>query len=1204
MKRAASDLPNTRIYNPPTALSLLQPQTGTGTAAAREKTPDGSFISLAEPIFGDGSRSLETVLLERLAVLKATRPNDGATAHWHTAVQQILALDQTDATPDIDATMCQFTATVLFEHGQAKLLRRLAQLNVGFTFKFDVGPSEKAAGVLARIGASWPTKAAVSLVLDALLPAPCMPALESFMRSPARLSLRLKANAPADPWATAQFAELVKKREYVELNIDIHERSSTVLVALKGVRTESVCIAAARDNPPLEHMTVWLSSSDLPHAEIEDQFAQSEAAAVELVQGSGATVLRVHRWLDPNITGCVKDELNLVINGRLSARLLATRTHWDCVELNAVVDTPVRRWFMQGQQTIGRLELTEWIDGGSHVAEHLEWAQKNRVHTIVIRSTVHLKGLAKGLEWHLLRSSYVFERIEACFMADWDEEDSFDGYLTMLSRNPVVVNVTHTSELARGQSWFDQDQRDWDFVLLGDAGKTQLEVMSASNRFRPHDERIRAMESTRQTLWAQVINTLSRMLYTGAMVKPLIAYLSDLDHTLSLPEMRELDMSVYSENSTKLKILHKSNLHPGVVKAAIAQAVRLQPRLGPWMCEALLLSGYPLAPLTPPQWKDPAMPFGKTWLREGMTLDNFHVLASPMQPAPTEQPPEPSDVAGAGPVVVPAARALAAHVEPELLVRPSGADSLKQIKARFRHLRDLGDASEDPHLPSAVYGVILDLLEYGTFDPARESIQAVSAQLARVLLDEGQAPLLRHIIGQTAVSKQWLLKVETATAAASLRDLTPWPQGAARQCTVHVRPGLTEGAAVVAFAKRMPPNTMSLQFDMAPYAAPDMLKEIIEDRSDLVLCMSGYGMTAFEPTMAMLQKIRPKSLNVVYLIDMVSTDETHARAMADLLQQWNSPNVRIVGCSNALTTAVAQRRDWNHLRLEFGDGLAEVFKGGRVSAEGLTIETPATVGHAAKVEELVAHCKGLQSLVCEEGAVDVLSLMRGLDRNRSVRSVKAGLAATSVQDEFAAIGILQRNTWITDFEVRTSDVQFGLPACSVWFTNELDQVIARNRWRNPQQASRELSKAFGWSMGAELRDAFGHMGPWLDPDDFLALSQTSKAAYIGSRRPWEIQVDRLAELFLLQDADRFKIELVRQAKEVDPTFVTRHGETPLALWTVNTVSEKAWAMHKLRVPPIAIDQALERAVSKHSTFMAERWLIEVAGINMHAEGLQ
>ncbi len=326
--------------------------------------------------------------------------------------------------------------------------------------------------------------------------------------------------------------------------------------------------------------------------------------------------------------------------------------------------------------------------------------------------------------------------------------------------------------------------------------------------------------------------------------------------------------------------------------------------------------------------------------------------------------------------------------------------------------------------------------------------------------------------------------------------------------------------------------------------------------------------------------------------------------------------VSMVGCSAALTTAAAQCRNWNVLDLDFDDALEQVFNGGRVSAERLSIGTSAANGRAAAVEVPVGQCKGLKSLVC--GWVDLLSLARGLDQNRSVQSVEAGLVAASLQDERDALAILERNTSITNFELRKWDLQWGPPPTTEWFNKQLAQRIARNRWRLPLQSSTELSKAFGWSMRAELRDAVGHMGPWLDHGDFLALSQTSKAAYIGSRRPWQIQVDRLADLFVLKDADRFKSDLVRQLKDIDPTFATPERTAPLAQWTVDTVSQKAAVMQSLGVPDIAIGQALDRAIKKDPAFMGiylkvmqelgasrvDRWLQEMVGIDVRATGLQ
>lgn len=700
--------------------------------------------------------------------------------------------------------------------------------------------------------------------------------------------------------------------------------------------------------------------------------------------------------------------------------------------------------------------------------------------------------------------------------------------------------------------------------------------------------------------------------------------------------------------------VQRAGVPPGLIKRAIATFVRDTPDEAPAMCEAILSSGF--VKLTADDWAKVRGRRQQVWMGESSDANRAIVgwAAPPEHPNPntflvaplpgqTNELVVGKDVAlgmeldlkvvvnegaGSGLVAVdiedegahPARLRQLSEMQRIGLLKKKTPEFLAQMTLVFQHKAERFRSPEFFDEKQALAcEVIHRFLQDGTLHPGLMSDLEVTGPMARHLLDDGLGGLLRYMVACTAATQSWSLCVGHETAAKALYDLAPWPHATERPCTLQMHHGLNavEGEAVVTFARGVAKTKLSLVLTAELYAAPDALRQIIEDHKGMALLLFKEVHVTIERIVGLLAGIKAIDLRYVSLVGLKAQDDAQLQSMVQVLHSASVRELDVRACAVSLTNAVVACRPWEWLRVVTDDGraaqMAGLFRNNPISAKTLVISVSGMNAHAS-VETMVSKCNNLEFLEIN-GGVNVLSLARALDINRSVRSVKSALLAANESESREANKILLRNTSILNFLVLS--VPGGLTASRIphWLLWAVKKWVTRNRMRHPVLAGIGAGRGFGVAVQElNMKEAGGNVGRYLAEKDSVALSLTSKAAYIGSRQPWENEIDRLADLFTVSNKHVFMDKLTRQLEGLDAEFPTLTGTELWHEFSASSLKEMAVLMQHVGVSDFAIGEALRRrlkmgaapvqahleAMMAVGAYSAETWLLEVAGIDVHA----
>lgn len=631
---------------------------------------------------------METLLRDWVSINRAMTPQDKSAPLWDAAVEIILALDQHDQTPDITPATCEVTAGFLLALGQAQLLRRLAELNSSFEFVLDVKSHSDGAEALARIGASWPPEVGVSLAMDADLASEALSNLNAFVQHLARLSLHVTAHGVVEESQARAMQQMVGKRRLQALSLNIDPLSTPIVQALSGIRADSICIVHAPPNARVASASAQTAT--------RDQIAAYQNAVAELVCHCAAGVLRLPQ-----------SHLNV----DLSVRLLASHGHWETVEFSMANGVPILEWLRTGKKSVDRLELNHWARSRLLSLDHLlALAEKNRVHTIVFHDVVDLDDLSKALDKHLLRSTYVFECIEACFVVDHsdgdsdssdsdssdiDEDSARDGafereVVRPLLSNPMVVTLRHKplEELPHDPGRSTQG------VPIDNELQSRLDATSVQNRLVPLSERLSKVQRAVEMRRLDAIQVVASSLFARNDSSERLDQLDALPLAFYCPQGSFDDMPVFEPGiEGSFELLEWFGLPEWLVQGALAQCVHDHPEMCPEIAGVLMGSNPLELELASGKALGQDALRATSWLSEdemarpgGMSTDVARLMAPPSHPDPNAGVPDAGDGVEAA--------ALAAEVVDEAkndvviaLQRPADAEALKTIIGSLPGLR-------------------------------------------------------------------------------------------------------------------------------------------------------------------------------------------------------------------------------------------------------------------------------------------------------------------------------------------------------------------------------------------------------------------------------------------------------------------------------------------------------------------------------------
>lgn len=369
-------------------------------------------------------------------------------------------------------------------------------------------------------------------------------------------------------------------------------------------------------------------------------------------------------------------------------------------------------------------------------------------------------------------------------------------------------------------------------------------------------------------------------------------------------------------------------------------------------------------------------------------------------------------------------------------------------------------------------------------------------------------------------------------------------------------------------------------------------------RGLLLLQVPGQDLPV-DDLIAFLTSIRTKDIAVPHLtLDGITADTPALRkALHATIAGAGVRSLICRDCKESLVLSLLTVHHWDALDIENAKDTAALFKSGAVSARALTLynvmrKNPSDADFARQqqwIQTTAGHCKTLQTLTVSGSSFNIRYFARTLALNPSIRHVMCLLTAEGdgrdATDELKALRLLRHNTSLQYLE---SDEDISIERDKEYVLaplteKDLQELVARNNWLDPADTARNTAKGFGLSLGlrpdqaalgkvaTSLLDPLSYVGPMLDANAVRALSSSTKAAFFGSRQPWEQQVRALARF--LQPETPFEALSDHLAMLLKAGILVRK-KTPQPAPQPASLLDKVKAMHAAGLPAVAIGQAI------------------------------
>lgn len=1006
-------------------------------------------------------------------------------AEVQAAANLIEMLDTSDRLPAAESNVVHTAVQILLVEKQAPLLCRLAEKLPDHWFCLDIGNSPAYARTVAEIGEHWPQKARVTLQLSTALPGDCVKALHSFLQRPRALAVKVDAAFTPDARAVAD-ALRVRKLDY--LGIAGRPLAPELLQALPGVLTDQLYLDVRQPARAL--------------------LADFSSALVAFIERSGARQLEIGK--------CAMD-------GPTSARLLECRNDWQLASVRFSAE--VATLLGHGRHTIARLELRAADETPKAALEFLhrmsspecmQLLQLSHVNMLVAHGPVDLVSWVEAMDRHV--SSHhipkLLDSIDASFFT-LETADVEEALASLEQGNRIVQVLSRPSPMSvRG------------YKPLDDAARNRLAVLTTRNTMALYQKvhaATQALAAARQA-WRDRVDTLADMLSPTRPAQHLIDYLPvpDIRRTASGAPL-SAEFLASTDLMSKMQILKAAVEDAGTAQAVVTARLLAHPDEMESMM-AVLIELRMLARKRPvEEWRKLGSDFRHVWaLGDGPPVDNssFEDVAL-FERAPVAVPSAvPSPAAGA---------AQWALIEPgtQQGFRAFG----RTLQRGFNDLQAAGGVGaqaqgnakrrEALHLiarflnPGAAPGPLLVPLDHVT-----------CMHVARELLALGQGKLLGSMLPAGAC---WGLQPVGPGVAAALAHITPWPAPQSK-CALGITPRLSAEVLepVTRFAKGVPADKLilSLTLTQVQPVAPaywNALVEMVVSRPGLTLGLQGKGaQTAWSDEWEQFfQRIRGSPIAGVQVANFMDADP-HVRsavshALIEVMRGSGVGVLELTDCDLVFMKEILTCQAWEAVHIKSSREATYLFKEKVVSAKTLRLKL-SIEDHHPLAEAMIAGCKDLERVEVIGAPINVASLARGLERSRSVLSVRFTPAPSpSAGDVRAAYASLKRNPWILDIEVlppHRNGIALADPVFLANLQRQARMITDRNRLGDSVMSRVGAGRGFGVSPRPSLTGDIGsHIGRYLDLKSARALRLTSKAAYAGSQEAWRMEIDRLADLF-------------------------------------------------------------------------------------------
>ncbi|MDO9438226.1 hypothetical protein [Hydrogenophaga sp.] len=924
-------------------------------------------------------------------------------------------------------------------------------------------------------------------------------ALHPFMKQPDTLGVQVFATPTLD--ATA-FADLLRLRSLNWLEIAGSPVPIEWLKAVAGVDTGRLCLAVQQ-----------------PAVALIDDFVR---ALVAIVKGSGAWEL---------------DMGKAAIDGPTCARVLACCDDQDHVHVR--LSPEVVALLSQGQHTVGWLEVQMADETPRAALAFMGMAASPAfikvlgvcgVRRLVVHGPVDLVQWVGELDRYtaVQRKPMPLEYVDAGFVTRTGVEP--EEALVSLERNDEIVAVTPLplSTSVNGYSPLDAVvvKRLAALRAVHEDAQEQAVLLANENWVR--------LAATTGPVFAEAVSALAGLLGKESTLGEFVACVRLRFPVVFTPAFTLAPSPDLTQTGLrcKLEFLNDTVLPEGLVKAVIAKRLSLHPQEKKLLLRALIDAQLLYRPLTRDEGRMLGHSLQKEWVLDGGMLDDHfpQVYRKPTARLPA--------------VTGTAVRMPDDPQERWALVSPythAGYDALVQTLhvrlGRTRAALAKIPASEPDKKDLCLRAIkafllIHELLTIGVLQPTFMT-EPVCAQIAIELLVLGQGKLLRHIL---PAGTNWYVDARAVQNASALAELHPWPEPQ-RECGLCFTHALVEGSLqrLVDLAGGVAPDKLTLTLlltDSVDATRRDAVVQVIESRPGLAMQLqaSRNERIPLDEWGLVFQRIQKLEIGHVDLTSIWDINESAYPVLIDFVQASRVSNARVVSCDVAFTQKLVACKSWNKLWVTTSRDLANYFMTKAVSAKTLRLTVSGDDAQQC-AEDMIGSCRDLERVEIVNTSVNVAALTRGLDKSRSVTSVKIRPAEASDEDEKAAAMLLWRNPWIIDIELLppvVNGVAQRLPITQV-LQQEFEKTAARNLLRDSEAFRMGAGKGFGWSLGDGLELGIGHapsfvrkahpftdigalMGGMLDVASARALSQTHKAAYRESQAVWQMEIERLGDL--------------------------------------------------------------------------------------------
>ncbi len=794
------------------------------------------------------------------------------------------------------------------------------------------------------------------------------------------------------------------------------------------------------------------------------------------------------------------------------------------------------------------------------VTQLMQALQALRTTSLVVHGHVNLVGFAQALEAFALATPLqgsLLHRLEASFVVKVGADVAHA--LAQMARDLRVEEVVHTfMPLLEGTSYAPPDA----------AALTRIQVHNLANKAMAL-ARTGGGPTSDSATWRDAVDTVSALLAPDKRVSAVGEYLRSSRNTLidvSDVSWHTPESELSSDLVSKLMLLPTYGFAADLLREAVVHRLGLFPQEIQSMCNALIVSQFPLIKRRPADWLAEAAPYrsrsSPAVARPGMAADaaavttatttnTVGITTTTTTATTTTTTTTHAALVPSTPVPGPTPAALKASLVD--MVEPRGEQALHRLA---QYMRERLQAWPPGSLRKLGYETLIDLFSSGRLNLNKH--EKVSADAVHELLQVGQMRLVHFL---ATLGPELRFAARTPEQARHLEQLAMTPVQAGGRYALRMTSDLSGDALrrVLTFAASVPPRQLRLTLAATEGAAADFWPTL----ANFVCAHDGLHLELATPERdgppmwAMVEFVRAMGQASLRGFGLADGFENAGGELRDeLLKSVKASGATALRLESKVQVDVAEpllvSQHWQSVELLDSIDYADLFYADEVSATTLRLkpwENEVGFGVFART------CRGLETLELVGGSVKVGDVVECLMANPGIRSVTCKIVPLNAEEIGPKLAPLRHRSPV-NFNITNADVSVKAPFARVVF-----------QWRTRQSAfvAREVGRAFATGIDSGFGDAGAGIGGMLDGASTKALSRTNKAAHAGYSKAQADEINRFARMLSSNTPyETFRAALLSTMNEGSPfnnlagPLVDTHPDNP--------VLGKAMDMRRAGVP--------------------------------------